>query len=121
MRDLTDQELEVWQNITKSVKPLDSSSEFKFEQPSLTVDVNPVSSSPVLDLHGLTVHDAYQQSMNHISMAKSKGWRYVTIITGLSGQINIEFPRWFSNHPMVRSIEHKRGGGAWEIWLKKNI
>jgi DNA-nicking Smr family endonuclease len=75
----------------------------------------------VLDLHGMTLADAHRASLEHVYQAKQAGdYRYVTIITGLSGQICDEFPRWFENHSLVRSVKALRGGGAWEIWLKKD-
>jgi DNA-nicking Smr family endonuclease len=75
----------------------------------------------VLDLHGMTLADAHRASLEHVYQAKQAGdYRYVTIITGLSGQICEEFPRWFENHAFVRSVKALRGGGAWEIWLKKD-
>ncbi len=117
MRKLTDSEKQLWSKITEDVS--------KIDQPKIvsvpTVSLSPIRSksfTPVLDLHGLTLHDAYNRSVSHIANAAGK-YRYVVIITGLSGQIREEFPKWFSNHALVRSINSLRGGGAWEVWLKK--
>jgi DNA-nicking Smr family endonuclease len=110
----------MWSKVTKDVTPLGSTPMSPVEQsivlPATTPRAKPFR--PVLDLHGLTLHDAYNRSVSHIANAAGK-YRYVVIITGLSGQIREEFPKWFSNHALVRSINSLRGGGAWEVWLKK--
>lgn len=123
VRSLTESEAALWKRVTNTVTPLG-------ERP---VSINggpvgvaslvarPTCFNPVLDLHGLTVHDAYARAFAHVSEARlDKRFRYVIIITGLSGQIHEEFPRWFENHSAVRSVKALRGGGAWEVWLKKD-
>ena len=121
MRNLSDQERELWSRITKDVAPLDRSPVSPLEPLPITRVSAPrsVPQGPVLDLHGLTLHDAFVQSKAHIENAYGR-FRYVVIITGLSGQIHDEFPSWVTGHRLVRSINSLRGGGAWEIWLKKS-
>lgn len=121
MRGLTNSEQDLWARATKGVRPLDKAPTEPVEgQPCVSVPVpQDMGFSPVLDLHGYILHDAYQKSRDHVQNGAMMGFKYVTIITGLSGQIHEEFPRWFANNPLVRSINSLRGGGAWEIWLKK--
>jgi DNA-nicking Smr family endonuclease len=122
MVGLTEKDSALWQRITRDVKPLDRSSVGPVNvQPIVKVpQPNSRDFNPVLDLHGATVHSAYQLASAHIFTASlDRRFRYVIIITGLSGQIHEEFPRWFANHPKVREVRSLRGGGAWEIWLKK--
>ena len=55
----------------------------------------------------------------HVSRGYAEGYRVLTIITGKSGQINIELPKWLEKNSRVRSVTPKNGGGAWEVCLKK--
>jgi len=121
MRKLTKEESELWRRVTKTIRPLDSSPVSPVETLSRVQQPQPLNSSfrPVLDLHGAFLHDAYVRAKSHVEDAYLKGFKYVIVITGLSGQIHDEFPRWFADHPHVRSINSLRGGGAWEVWLKK--
>lgn len=65
-----------------------------------------------LDLHGYTVHDAWQKYQNFIHSVDTKS---VMIITG-QGQIEQEFLRW--NHPThVREIQ--KLSGAFKILFYK--
>lgn len=121
-RRLSEDERKLWERTTKTVRPLDNAPVSPVEGHQHIRVTAPRSQGfrPVLDLHGLTLHEAFQKSKDHIQTAVLLGQhRYVIIITGLSGQIHQEFPRWFTNHPQVRSINSLRGGGAWEIWLKR--
>ena len=121
MRGLTDSEKNLWARATQNVRPLDKAPTGPVESlPRVSVPApRDEGFDPVLDLHGLVLHDAFQRSKGHVQNAAMMGYKYVIIITGLSGQIHEEFPRWFADHPLVRSINSLRGGGAWEIWLKK--
>ena len=121
MNGLTRQDRELWHQVIQDVKPLSdypvSPNEHQYKM-SATLQHRPrVSHS--LDLHGLPIQEAYLRALEHVENAKGT-FRHVTIITGLSGQINVEFPRWFENHHLVRSIKPLNGGGAWEICLKKS-
>jgi hypothetical protein len=49
------------------------------------------------------------------------GYRRLTIITGRSGQINVELPRWLERNTNVRSINQLSNGGSWEIVLKRDM
>lgn len=77
----------------------------------------PVSRS-TLDLHGLTVNDAYRATLDFI--ANSGRRSTLTIITGKSGQIRREFERWVGGLPKVHSVTPKCGGGAFTVRILKN-
>ena len=123
-RRLTDDERSLWERVATSVR------KFGRDQ-TLPVPTTPVSPgfnigtipfNPVLDLHGMTLNGAHRAALDHIYNARlQSNCRYVTIITGLSGQICEEFPRWFDNHLGIRSIKSLHGGGAWELWLTRNV
>jgi len=123
-RELTGKERDLWSRITKDVIPLGSAPVNPIEGlPIVRVSLPRTEDfRPVLDLHGLTVHEAFKQATAHINDAFAQGrHRYVIIITGLSGQIHDEFPKWVETHRHVRSVTSLRGGGAWEVWLKKVV
>lgn len=121
-RELTSDELSLWQAAMSGVKPLNG------RPVSPTVSLNPVRVpkpshvpfSPVIDLHGLTIQAAYHAVQDHIDQAIELGWRRLTVITGKSGTINVELPRWVGKRHEVRSVKSMNGGGAYEIWLKKD-
>jgi DNA-nicking Smr family endonuclease len=75
--------------------------------------------NPRVDLHGVTVHEAFGVVMDHVSQGAMLGYKKLTIITGRSGQINQELPRWMEKNPHVRSVVSMNGGGAWEVQMKK--
>lgn len=68
-----------------------------------------------LDLHGMTVQEAYGAVRQFLSTTSHKD---VTIITGLSGQIREEFPEWIALHGRVRHSTILNGGGAFHLRLK---
>jgi DNA-nicking Smr family endonuclease len=123
-RKLSDSEKSLWERVTATVRRFgrDQSAMVPTKGSKLACSPRQQDFNPVLDLHGMTLVDAHRVSLEHVYQAKQAGgYRYVTIITGLSGQICEEFPRWFENHSLVRSVKALRGGGAWEVWLVKNV
>jgi len=98
--------------------------------PSLPPNIAPISipktklptrlppPSTTLDCHGMTLNEAYQATMAHIS-----GWRgrakSLVVITGKSGTMCLEFPGWVSSHKDVSKVEQMNGGGAFRLRLKK--
>jgi DNA-nicking Smr family endonuclease len=77
----------------------------------------------ILDLHGLTIQQAFHETNNFLSRHYSMGSRLVTIITGKDGKIQDEFPHWCANFSFVSELdplEDSRGqAGAYLIHLKK--
>ena len=82
--------------------------------------------SNILDLHGQTVQQAFDTTLNFLSCHYRVGSREVLIITGRGtmgqGLIKKEFDGWL-NHPKiqkyVRSSTWQNRGGAVKIFLKK--
>lgn len=120
-RKLSDQEKSLWERVTATVRRFGRDHfVVPAQTPAVTRYPRQTEFNPVLDLHGMTLVDAHRASLEHVYQAKQAGgFRYVTVITGLSGQICEEFPRWFENNALVRSVKSLRGGGAWEVWLTK--
>ena len=68
-----------------------------------------VSYNPVLDLHGLSLNAAYDSVRSHIEGGKVNGFKYITIITGKSGEIRKEFPTWISDIKLKKVEEINSG------------
>jgi DNA-nicking Smr family endonuclease len=122
MRKLTDNEKNLWSQLTKDVTPLAKGSVSPIQGIVRLPAAHAlrIEFSPCVDLHGVTIHEAYQVVKDHINEGIQNGYRHLTVITGKSGQINLELPKWLNSDSRIRSIAPKNGGGAWNIWLKKN-
>lgn len=77
----------------------------------------PIQESDFLDLHGMTVQEAYRSVIAFIDRPDAP--RNLTIVTGLSGVICREFPLWLESHPRVASLKETNGGGAFTVKLKR--
>jgi DNA-nicking Smr family endonuclease len=77
------------------------------------------TTSPVLDLHGMTVQQAHQSVIDHVTSNNSKH-KWVTIITGKSGVIRSEAESWLSSQPGVSSVTVAKSGGAFMVKFKTN-
>ncbi len=84
-----------------------------------------------LDLHGLTLQEAYEASGRFVARQKNLGKRLVLVITGKSHESDVtlrgSFPRWcdepsFAQHILaIRSAApHHGGDGAWYVFLRRN-
>lgn len=94
-----------WDAVKATVTPLGG--------PKTRVRARPMAQARhSLDLHGMTVHDAYMAVMEFFASTQH---RKVQIITGKSGQIRQEFVRWIENDRRVSRIIPKSGGGSYEI------
>ena len=76
-----------------------------------------------LDLHNMTVQQAFNAVRMFIEENYSEGARTLIIITGKSGKIADEFTSWCANIPLIRKIDpvmDSRGEcGAWIVTLRK--
>jgi DNA-nicking Smr family endonuclease len=108
-------DLELWQAVMRDVTPLHTSP----TAPRLPVFRRLPSPSlgHTLDLHGMTLREAYAAT-NDFLVQNATSYRYVTIITGLSGRIRYEFRHWLAGHPVQR-IEELNGGGSVRVYFRK--
>jgi len=119
MKGLSDSDAKMWNRITRDVTPLDCP-----ESPASTLPAIRVNSphatpfSPRVDLHGITVHEAFNVVQEHIYQGSINGYKKLMVITGRSGQINQELPRWLERNTKVRSVKQMPNGGSWEITIK---
>ena len=72
-----------------------------------------------LDLHGLTLEEAYQDFTDFIYSAYEDNISKVEIITGNSGQIKKEFPHWAENNHQIRYIENSWHKGSFIVKIEK--
>ena len=117
---------ELWEEVKKTVKPVKRKA--KRDLPKRLRVVRTPSKLPqtVLDLHGLTVQEAFERSHKFIRQARKTGLKTVTIITGrgTTGKalIKNEFEGWLGNpqiSPHIRTHRWQNRGGAIKIALKK--
>ena len=83
--------------------------------------------SGMLDLHGLTVQQAFDTTVRFLSKHHRAGTKQVLIVTGRGtmgqGLIKKEFDGWLKNPKIqkyVRTSSWQNRGGAIKITLKKN-
>lgn len=119
-RGLTPSEQDLWGRATQDVTPLGKAPVRAAEGlPRVRVsEPRTMEYDPRLDLHGVTVHEAFGKVQEHIYQGVQNAYRKVMIITGRSGQINQEMPRWLEKNPRVRSVKQMPNGGSWEVAIK---
>ena len=72
-----------------------------------------------LDLHDLTLEEAYEEFRDFIFEAYTDNISKVEVITGKSGQIRKEFPYWSENSHQIRSCEISWHGGSFTVKIEK--
>ena len=72
-----------------------------------------------LDLHDLTLDEAYQEFQDFIFQAYLDNISKVEIITGKSGQIRKEFPYWSENSHQIKYHEVSWHGGSFTVKIEK--
>lgn len=119
MKRITDQDREIWKAATADCQPLSRVSRVT-TTPSIP-KMKRTYWEPILDLHNMSLEEAHSSTHEHIDNAVSLGWTRITLITGLSGKIKYEFETWLLKHRSnIKRINQKSGGGAYEIWLRKD-
>lgn len=106
-------DMHLWKLVKETIAPLAQ------PRPQATlVQARPVQHVTTLDLHGMTVQQAYQTTLAFIISAAQHKVSRVTVITGRSGQIRAEFRFWVEHHPKVRQIAALNGGGAFSLKIR---
>ena len=113
---MSDQDEALWHAYIKDVVPLGKRS-VGTPAPQHPRTMMP-SLGHTLDLHGLTLSEAHARTVELLSIGRER-YRFVTIITGLSGAIRQEFLRWIDGNPMVQRIEAINGGGGFRVHFKR--
>lgn len=112
------EDIKLFHDVVSGAKRL-MSNVVKYEPPKARIFVRDVSVKKVLDLHGLTVQQAFEEARQFVAKGNEAGFKHVTIITGLSGQIRSEFEQWMKNNPLVRETKMINGGGAFKVYFFK--
>lgn len=117
--DSEDQQL--WKEVTASVRPLgDTSPHDPFPMAPLYATSWPTNPCPgSLDLHGLTLNQAFDQTKRFLYHAHGAGLKEVVIITGRSGAICAEFPAWTTTIPIITRYAILPNGGSFKVSLRK--
>lgn len=128
---------ELWPHYLKGVKKLkqqeifipQKSKKFKKNLPDKVIEFSQYrryDQKIYLDLHKLTQEQAYRQLQRFILSAYESNKRELIIITGKSGILKQEVPRWLDNEPFssvildIREASLRDGGsGALNLYLKK--
>lgn len=119
-----------WENIKATFSPLKKKEEKVLHPlpPRLHVRRAPGKELlSTLDLHGLTVEEAYQSLRRFIILHMQAHTKLITIITGKGtptkeGQIHREISGWLETpffREKINQVRWLNGGGALEIMLKR--
>jgi len=116
----------LWEEVKKTVKPVKRRVKRDLPKRLRVVRGAPKLPQTTLDLHGLTVQEAFETSQKFIKRARLAGLKEITIITGrgTTGKalIKNEFEGWLENPtitPHIRTHTWQNRGGAMKINLKK--
>ena len=118
----------LWEDLKKTVQPIDFGRAGEDFPPRLKVHRAPLR--PVaycLDLHQMTVEEAYQKTVQFIEKHYKIGSKKIQIITGKGregkGLIHSEFANWLDTNRLtqyIREAKWTNDEGAMNIWLKKS-
>jgi hypothetical protein len=116
---LTKSDTSIWARIARTIRPLGVKGPMPTAPIISAADIKPSIRPwhPVLDLHGMTLHDAHRAFREHVKTARRLQWKKITVITGRSGDIFREFTHWLADQP-VRSYQLQSNGGSYTIWLE---
>ena len=127
---LMNDDISLWEAIKKTLKPLikNRATEPVSFPKRLRVRAAPARELlNTLDLHGLTVEEAYQTLRQFMILHVRANSKVITIITGKGthqkeGQIHHEIMHWLETpffRDKINAVEWLNGGGALKIRLKK--
>lgn len=115
---MTPEDKQLWDSVAVSVrKPGDPQDPL----PSAPIHLRqwPTNPAPTsVDLHGLTLAQAFDVTRRFLYHARQARLKQVTIITGRSGAICAEFPAWCGANPIIREIQRLPNGGSFKVYLK---
>ena len=123
-------DLSLWENIKKTLRPLKKCQDVEPSPMPKKLKVNAPPERTLLytlDLHGLTIEQAYQTLRLFIGLHIREKSRSITIITGKGspqkeGLIHREIKNWLDTpffQEKITEIRWLNGGGALELTLKR--
>lgn len=115
---ISDKDREIWRKAMQGVQPIQHDQVPRTSQSC--VQIHPVSNvNHTWDLHGMTLMDAHEKVNREIDQSR-ESFKYMTFITGKSGQMQKEFAHWLTTNSHVSRCEPLNDGGAFRIWFKKD-
>lgn len=72
----------------------------------------------VFDCHHKSIQEAYVDLKDFIERHYENSSKFITVITGKSGDINREFKTWMEKNKFVRYISQNDNGGSWKVFIK---
>lgn len=114
-KGLSKEDFETWNQFIENLKRSEVSPppRFIYSEQSL---------SRKLDLHGMSVHEAWMNLKEFVDVHRSQGNKEVVVITGRSGRISHEFTEWCRQLESVRNYEpiETKGGkvGSYRLYLR---
>lgn len=109
-----------WERFCKSVVPLQKTNKITHIPKNNRKPVKRYKLDNKLDLHYENLDISFKKVNDYIDTAKEQNIKKVTIITGKSGIIKEEFPKWMENNNKVRSSTLNDNKGSFKIKLSKN-
>jgi len=116
----------LWEEVKATLKPVKKRVRCDLPKRLRVVRSMPKAPKTILDLHGLTVQEAFETSQKFIQRARKLELKEIMIITGrgTTGKalIKNEFEGWLENpklSPHIRTYQWQNRGGAVKIALKK--
>ena len=127
---MLESDLKLWEIVKKTLKPLRGRQAVEPMSFPKRLRVHPAPERTllsVLDLHGLTVDDAYQTLRRFLTLHIQNKSKYITVITGKGsrekeGLIHHEILNWLEQPAFrgkINEVKWLNGGGALEIRLKR--
>ena len=118
----------IWEELKKTVSCGQFGKKKEELPPRLKVHCSQKTPLPFcLDLHKMTLEEAYQETLSFIKKHYQLGTKKVQVITGKGregkGLIRGEFTGWLETSKFkkyIREANWTNDGGAVEIWLRKN-
>ncbi|MDY6407604.1 MAG: Smr/MutS family protein [Pseudomonadota bacterium] len=127
----SESDISLWESIKRTLRPLSSNKTAEPHPFPKRLRVHAVPERTLmnrLDLHGLTVEEAYQTLRRFLSVHHRENSKIITIITGKGsskkeGLIHHEIKNWLDTpffKDKINAVQWLNGGGALEIRLKRN-
>lgn len=117
---LTHKDQQLWDAVMKDVQPLSTKQiSHQDNTPPRKIAPRQHNNHHTVDLHGMTMADAHARIQDHLHDTK-QSYKFVTIITGKSGQLRQDVPRWIEHMPGVRKIEPSDHLGSVKVWFKRD-
>lgn len=109
-----------WENFCRGVEPLQKKETIVYQIRKRVIPKKRYYIDKKLDLHNKTIQEAYDEVDDYLDRAKEQSVKNVTIITGKSGPIKEEFPKWMERNNKVRENNLLKNQGSYSVKMKKD-